>query len=102
MIFNLYGGYYTSHDKTIKPITTDFGDQESRIGFGGIVADGKESFSLVLIARNNGMFTESECGSGAFHSGCNKSLNEGKGYSPLTDSPYKQTRLIGLDVYGVI
>jgi hypothetical protein len=54
-------------DKTIKPITTDFGDQESRIGFGGIVADGKESFSLVLIARNSGgMLAESECGSGAF------------------------------------
>lgn len=53
-------------DKTIKPITTDFGDKESRIGFGGIVANGKESFSLVLIAKGIEMLAESECGSGAF------------------------------------
>jgi hypothetical protein len=70
-------------DKTIKPITTDFGDQESRIGFGGIVAAGKESFSLVLIARNSGMLAESESGM-------------------LTCSSDKQIRMISLEVYGVI
>jgi hypothetical protein len=54
-------------DKTIKPITTDFGDKESRIGFGGIVANGKESFSLVLIANDSGMSVEwsGACESGA-------------------------------------
>ena len=53
-------------DKSIQPITTDFGAQESRIGFGALVAAGKESFSLVLIANSGGMLAESESRAGAF------------------------------------
>lgn len=88
-------------DKTIKPITTDFGDQESRIGFGGIGAAGKETFSLVLIASHVGGGLSAESGAGAFVGDRSFDATP-KASTHLTCEFNKPIRMIGLEIYGVI